>query len=432
MSAYLEKWAGSTVGSFPTGWTRRWHTTTNSPTIEALSSGTLGAAYPRQFEINSTAADREAFSFDAIDSDTDRDTIKIAALVLSFEEPSSGSPSYGGPWARGSGTNLTETGIAGVLGGISARNALKVLDYDNAGLDVYADVNGSDSWNDLVWYWHVLEISGDTATVTVYDFGSTPGEGGTAVTTFTQSGLRPSGDGWCGLFSFDANTNYRVAAIEFATGTSKLSYDLTPVLSSATGTSGGSGVANGSVSTDAAVGVLDAVLLPFGATTPSAAQIKAGTDGDDNAATGTDLDNDVSALGGQSVSFSGIAAGTYKIAYVQSTEVGADSNVIETSSFSVTSSTVLSVQVTLHDDIAPQVSLTGIHWVFWDAGTPNGSPDASGTGETTNASGVIDIDVTADTAQTGGDDVYILLFKEGATGDKDNLIFSDRVQLVAS
>lgn len=434
MAEYWEDWSGYTIGDDPTvdgpaGWTRRWHAT-EAVTVVDISSDSPPTGFSRALRLDFAVSNRRGYSLDAVDSDGDRATVKIAALCRCAVSPTA-STTYGGVIGRGSGTTTSETGINGAFTGDSnGDDSLIIGQYSSATFTADTKQLTSDMWSINTWYWLVLELNGTTATVTLYPEND---PGGTAIDSHTST-VSVTGAGWAGLFAFAGGTDVDVAAVNIATGATELSYadpsgDVTaPTLTSPTGTQTGSTTASGTVSTDEGNGTLDAVVTTS-ATTPSAAQIQAGQDHTGAAAAATDLNNTVSATGVQNVSFTGLtAATTYYVHYVHEDAAANVSTAVTSASFTTAAASVKGIQLSLKqaDGTTAAASLTGLYYHVWDALNPGGASDANGSTETTDGSGVLEININSFSASIGGE-VFLFLYDLDGTEDKDSVCFAGRV-----
>jgi hypothetical protein len=77
-------------------------------------------------------------------------------------------------------------------------------------------------------------------------------------------------------------------------------------------------------------------------------------------------------------------------------------------------------------DGTPAANLTGLSVRWWDASAPTGAPDYQSDTETTDASGWLEIDLTAVTALAIGANGYLHVFKAGAT-PADDIVAAGRV-----
>ena len=78
----------------------------------------------------------------------------------------------------------------------------------------------------------------------------------------------------------------------------------------------------------------------------------------------------------------------------------------------------VSVTITLVDPAdSPRLGLTGLKWAFFDQVTPNlfAAPTAKGTGESTDGSGVLVVDVTGSALSSGQTGWLIVTDSDGTT-----------------
>lgn len=89
---------------------------------------------------------------------------------------------------------------------------------------------------------------------------------------------------------------------------------------------------------------------------------------------------------------------------------------------------VKGVSLTLHSGQTPQATVTGITACWWDTTDPNafGAPVYSTTTASTDAGGVLTIDLDEDTALDIGQSGFLLLSKAGASA-ADDLVFAGRL-----
>lgn len=84
------------------------------------------------------------------------------------------------------------------------------------------------------------------------------------------------------------------------------------------------------------------------------------------------------------------------------------------------------VTVTLYDGITAQASVTGITARWWDSPTAEGAPLLKTDTASTDASGVLTLDLDAVTSLAVGAEGYLSLYKAGATA-QDDLHFAGRL-----
>lgn len=92
-----------------------------------------------------------------------------------------------------------------------------------------------------------------------------------------------------------------------------------------------------------------------------------------------------------------------------------------------TTPAVKGVSIQLGDG-TPAASLTGLSVRWWDAEAPTGAPDYESDVETTDASGWLEIDLSAVTALAVGANGYLHVFKAGAT-PADDIVAAGRVPI---
>ena len=195
-----------------------------------------------------------------------------------------------------------------------------------------------------------------------------------------------------------------------------------PTLSSPTGT-GGTLTASGSVSTNESGGTLYAVLTAS-ATTPTAAQIKAGQDHTGAAALRA-VSQAVSATGVQNIVSAAATAGTPRHWHYTQDDGASPVNTatpVSSASFVVAASgpspaTTVSLTLTT-DGTTPAASLTGLKWAYWDVVTPDlmtTAPLVKGSAGTTNGSGVFTQAITGTTKTVGQVGYLIVTNSDGTT-----------------
>lgn len=190
-----------------------------------------------------------------------------------------------------------------------------------------------------------------------------------------------------------------------------------PVLTSPTGTATGETTASGTVSTDEANGTL--YYLATTNSTESAATVKGGSS------------QAVTATGSQSVSVTGLTAGTgYYLHYVHRDAAGNDSTVASSALFTTDAVPVAvpGVRIQLHDGATEQASLTGLTVAWFDDDDPAtmGAPVLQSSTEATDASGWLEVDLDGYTALDVGDPGFLIVYKAGATAP-DDIVFAGRL-----
>lgn len=437
MAQYFEDFSGYTAGDDPTvdgpaGLTERWDTSFGSAEIVSYAGAPSGKA----MRISKSAAGRYAISLDAVDSDPDRDDVEVRVLVRVTSALMADGVNWGWAIARGSGTtsgglSTNETGYAGNAYQGGTFRKLRVTVYDGGSSSLALDTGNTD-WPGTVdsAFWLTMKVSGTSLTVGT----ALEGTPETAIRESTGTDSSISGVGWVGTGVF-SDVNVDILAIGVGTNGDAAPTESTdttaPILTSPTGTAGGATTASGTVSTDEAGGLLDAVVTTS-STTPSAAQIQAGQDHTGSAAVATDLDNAVAGTGSQSVSFTGLTASTtYYVHYVQQDAAGNDATPVSSASFATSAGSTEGIELTLYSGTSTQDSLTGIHVAVWDAANPDATaPDFFTATATTNGSGVLSVDISSIGGIAVSDTVFVLLWKPDASVDEDSLAFAGRLDVV--
>jgi len=202
-----------------------------------------------------------------------------------------------------------------------------------------------------------------------------------------------------------------------------------PVLTSPIGTPTGAATATLSFTTDEGNGTMYAVVTTS-ATPPSVAQVKAGQNNGGTAAVYA-ANQAISTTGATTFSATGLTAATTYYAYAVHADAAAnDSLVSATASFITSAATVKGARVTLHNGSTPRASLTGIRAMWWNADLPSGAPAYETTAETTDASGVLELDLAAHTSLAVGAFGFLLLYKLDGTDYRDSLVFASKIAVV--
>jgi hypothetical protein len=202
-----------------------------------------------------------------------------------------------------------------------------------------------------------------------------------------------------------------------------------PTLTSPTGTQTGATTATLSFTTDEANGTMYAVVTTS-ATPPSVAQVKAGQNNGGTAAVYA-ANQAISSTGAKTFSATGLTAATTYYAYAVHTDAAAnDSSVSATACFTTSAAFVKGIQVTLYNGVTARASLTGIRAMWWDADLPSGAPDYETTTETTDASGVLEIDLSAHTSLAVDAFGFLFLYKLDGTDYRDSLVFASKIAVV--
>lgn len=210
-----------------------------------------------------------------------------------------------------------------------------------------------------------------------------------------------------------ANDSAVATSVQFTTSAAD---STPPTLTGPTATSTGQTTATGTVSTNEANGTL--YWLASANSSETAATVKAGSS------------QAVSATGTQSVSLSGLTAATaYYLHYVHRDAAGNDSAVSTSAQFTTSAAVVRGVAVTLYNGSTAQASLTGVRALWWDATAPTGAPDFESTTETTDATGLLSIDIESVTSLSVGQNGFLLLYKLDGEDLRNSLAFAGQVIL---
>jgi hypothetical protein len=92
---------------------------------------------------------------------------------------------------------------------------------------------------------------------------------------------------------------------------------------------------------------------------------------------------------------------------------------------------VKGVSITLYNGPIPKASMSGLTVCWWDTITPHtwGAPDYAANTETTDGSGVLVVDLSADTALSIDDYGFLLIYKADGSNVDNSLVFAGQVQI---
>lgn len=85
------------------------------------------------------------------------------------------------------------------------------------------------------------------------------------------------------------------------------------------------------------------------------------------------------------------------------------------------------VRATLFDGTSAQSSITGITAMWWDSSPPTGNPAYTSASESTDGSGVLEIDLDASTTLSMSAPGHLMIMKPDALDEKDNLAWQGRL-----
>jgi len=191
--SYVHYWWFDVPTVQPSDWTERWHTD-GTATIEDDAGATGG----KRLEWFGSGTSRRFLSWDAIDSDADRDDVEV---LCRFMLSNAGVLNVGMAAARGSGGDTSETGYTVRLNGNTPWRTT-VHEYDNAASFILD--NDSKTFVADVWYWCRARFNGTAIKVSRWAgaVGDEPGAWDIETTDVTST------IGWVGAFLFDGNVCY--------------------------------------------------------------------------------------------------------------------------------------------------------------------------------------------------------------------------------
>lgn len=301
----------------------------------------------------------------------------------------------------------------------SADTTAPTLTSSSASATGATTASGSVSTNEASGTLYYLASANASESAATVKAGSSQAVSATGSQSVSLTGLTASTSYYLHFVHRDAAGNDSAVASSAQFTTSAL--DTTPpTLTGPTATATGTTTASGTVSTNEATGTL--YWIASANATESAATVKAG---------GSQA---VSATGTQSVSVSGLTASTsYYLHYLHRDGAGNDSAVATSAQFT-TEAEVVAVKgasIALYNGSTPQASITGIRALWWDVTAPDATPDYYTASASTDASGVLTLDLDATTALAIGDYGYLLLHKDGTLGNlyRDALEFAGAVQI---
>lgn len=200
MAQYWEDWSGSTIGAAPTGWTERFQVTYGSSTVESHVDGPAG----RRLRIDMGSARRFGLSMNAVDSDVDRATVKIRALMAAPGLTSALAISAG-VFGRGAGSASSETAYVSAFfqSDASADTRRNVLQKYVSGTSTTVDQGDAPGFTVGDMYWIGLECSGTSIRYTL----ATAAAPSTLLHDKTVTDSSISAAGWVGLFAFNSVTS---------------------------------------------------------------------------------------------------------------------------------------------------------------------------------------------------------------------------------
>lgn len=406
MARYFTDFRENSIGSgTPEGWTARWSSGSVTYAIENDASGN-NASGKRLF-VDQVSTGSRLLSWNKVDADPARDRVQIKALVRHLVVASASANVYGGVVGRGSGASPSENAAGICLGTDSTGFDEDIRPWQvSDGTKTFTPQIGGEAggvWNKTDYYWLTADLDGVTDTVSI----ASAADPNTPIASGSRSDLTVTGAGWVGVVSFGSLTELQVLAVGIGTGGD--SAPIEPVAPSTSPT--------------------------IGTITPSGTTASVPYTGLDLYATGVEYRID----GGAWVD-AGITSPIGLTGLTESTEYDIEIRAynadgpgpISTPATFTAGTLGKGVTITLYNGTTPQANLTDLRVLWWDATAPDGTaPDYYSATGSTDASGVLSIDINAVTALSVGDYGYLHVHKAGTLGNsyQDALVFAGAVQV---
>lgn len=396
---FWEDWSGSTLNAEPAGWTKLFVTSGTLYRVEEDTSGHAPAG--RRLLIDKSATDRAAIKFDAVG--TSEADVQVRLLVRSVGGKSA---QYGGPSGRLSGAAGSESTIYGAF---TTTGRIANVQLNDGASSVLGYGASSNVYTSSDYYWLTLTLAGETATTTLAAVGSPE----TIIDTASQSAAL-TGAGGVGIFASWSSTILHVLAVGVGTDGDPAPYSAPAGDTEPPGLTG---------------------FVTFASVTQTSytAQWPAGLDNvavtgyeyqiGSTAGAWTDAGNSLFAA------ITGRTAGTTETVYVRAYDAaGLRSTPAISGEVTLQAEPVVKgIALALYDDAAPQASISGIRALWWDATEPTGAPVLETPAATTDASGVLTLDLSAVTSLSLGSGGFLLLYKLDLADHRDSLQFAGRV-----
>lgn len=275
----------------------------------------------------------------------------------------------------------------------------------------------TDEANGTLYYLASASASESVATVKA---GASQAVAAAGSQTVTVSGLAAATSYYLHFVHRDVAGNDSAVSTSAQFTTSAAGDTTPPTLTGPTATATGTSTASGTVSTNEGAGTL--YWLASVSASESAASVKSGSS------------QAVTAVGTQGVAVTGLAASTgYYLHFLHRDPAGNDSPVVTSAQFMTDAASVVlkGIAIPLYAGSTPRANITGITALWWDLTAPDGTPDIYTTTASTDASGVLTLNIDAATALDVGDYGYLLLHKDGTLGNqyRDALEFAGAVQI---
>ena len=408
MAKYWFAWSDETVDTTPSGTTVQFG---SGATYTIKSSVDTEAPSGKVLRIVTSSQTRRMLALDALSSDPDRATVKIAILTKYPSETIPDAFSLGG-MVRGGGASGNETGVTTGFEKNNGYKTLRGVAY-SSGSSTFISL-GTDNYINYIagnWYWIVGEFDGTSVSASVRSAADpeTILESLTATTAVTAAGE-------IGIFTFSSGLTWDVGAISVATGTDDIFFTDPGSTTTPVSFSGPVTTLHGQVSIAFSADVSGYF---SGTETPFTYSLLSGT-----LPAGLSLNTTTGVISGTPT-----AEGTATGLVIRATDQVAntsDSNSFEVSIAAETAQ-VKGVSITLHDSgKVAQASVTGIVARWFDSVTGTGAPVFETNTAQTDENGVLVIDLDASTSLGMGDTGYLVLYKAGAAIQED-LHFASRL-----
>lgn len=405
MAKYWEDWSGQTLGAAPTGWSLPWGSDHSTYEVQEDTAGPGG----RRLRIAGNDLKRTAYTLDAVDSDSERQDVKVRVLIRASTNKPQSFTIHIGAAGRVFGSSGNETAYIATLASDSFDEEFAAQKYNGgSSSQPFVSANGT-GWVEGNLYWVKLDIIGDQITVAIAPEGDQDNDNVTD--TFTDTDI--TGDGGVGFFTFQ-DDQMDVLAVAIATGTDSEFYSdpasdtSEPTLTNESASADGSDGYSGSVDTDENDGVLYHVVTQS-STSPSKQQVKDGNDDTGSAADASDSQS-VSSSGTKNVGQTGVlsASTTYYIHYMHEDSSGNQSTVATTTSFTTASADTTAP--TLQSATVDGTSLVLSYNETLDSGSVPATGDFTVTGSSSGAVSVSSVGVS-------GTDVTLTLSSAVQTGE---------------
>lgn len=419
MAQYEIDFEALALDTYPSALTRRWVTSQPQPLVKAAIATTLG--FTKELRAQRGAAVRELNSINAIDADADRATVKGRVLVHT---------------GTGSGTSATPIwlGVVRASGSAGAENGYHFSLTRDSGyrLNIGSYKSGTSAtglsasttaWEQDTYYVAEWEVSGtSTTTLTLSLYALTDLDTPVSTHTRVDSSSPVTAAGWVGIGGFGSTAQPSHLYVAVATGASDLPAAPWDVPTSDPVSFSGTVSAQSWVE-DSAITPLDLSSYFAGDLTPFSYAVTTGT-----LPAGLSLNSSTGVISGTPTTPASAVS-------IVVTAIDDESNTAATNAFNVTITSfveaIRGVQVILHDRAtqSPRASVTGITARWWDSPTAAGAPLLKTDSASTDAAGLLELDIESVTSLSLAGVGYLSIYKAGATPETD-LHFASRLSVV--